>query len=125
MARSKTSYKMAVYLKGLSDVQRTVSKWQAGRYHKVQQLIKKTANNIKRNARRRAPVKTGRLRKSIMVFYGPDRLTAYVRAVAPHSHLVEYGSAVMGSGPRPFLEPAATGQVEKYKKEIAKIFGEV
>jgi HK97 gp10 family phage protein len=112
-------------LNGLSDLEKKVSRWQATRYTLVRALVKRTAQNVKRNARRRVPVRTGRLRKSIVAHYTKDKLAAFVRAVAPHSHLVEFGSAATGAQPRPFMAPAYEGQRKKYDAEIRKIFGEV
>jgi HK97 gp10 family phage protein len=116
---------MRFELRGLRDVQVSVSRWQAKKITNMRALVKKTANNIRRNARRKVPVKTGRLRKSIQVKYGDQRMTAYVRAVAPHSHLVEFGSAVTGASPHPFMQPAYDGQKSKYERELTRILGEV
>lgn len=117
--------RLDIELRGLNALNVNLSRWEAKKVLEVKELVKKTAMNIRRNARRRAPVKTGRLRKSIRILYGKDRLSAYVRAVAPYSHIVENGSSVTGASPRPFLKPAADGQVQRYEQEIRRIFEEV
>lgn len=121
MARGR--YVMAAYLDGLADAQRAISRWQVTRYEKVRALVQRTANNIRRNARRKVPVKSGHLRNSIVIHYASDRTAAFVRAVAPHAHLVEYGTT-RGAAPQPFIQPAAEGQKTKYQKELIRIFGE-
>lgn len=117
--------RLQIEINGLGNIERKVSRWQASRIYAVRALVKKTANNVRRNARRRAPVVTGRLRKSIQVKYNKDKLAAFVRAVAPYSHLVEYGSAVTGAQPKPFMQPAIDSQQAKFDKALKDIFGEV
>lgn len=115
---------MRVDISGIRSSQIRISRYQVKKYAQCQKLIVKTANNIRRNARRRAPVKSGRLRKSIVRHFNDTKTAAFIRAVAPHAHLVEYGTA-QGAGPRPFLIPAAEGQRSKYDKELENIFGGV
>lgn len=116
--------RLRLSMKGVGDVQRNVSRWQGKKMQQVKELVKKTAQNIKRNARRRVPVKTGRLRKSIVVHYDRTKTAAFVRAVAPHAHLVEFGTAG-GMPARPFMQPAFDGQKSKYEQALNKIFEEV
>lgn len=117
--------KLKIKMNGLQNLETKVSRWQVRKTQSIRELVKRTANNVRRNARRRVPVRTGRLRKSISVKYSDDKLAAFVRAVAPYSHLVEYGSAVTGAQPRPFMMPAYEGQKSKYQQELKKILGEV
>jgi HK97 gp10 family phage protein len=117
-------YVMAVYLEGIGDVKRNISRWEAKKMLQVKELVKKTAQNIRRNARRRVPVKSGQLRKSIVIHYSSDRTAAFIRAVAPHSHLIEFGTA-RGLPARPFMQPAFDGQKSKYQQALNKIFEEV
>lgn len=117
--------RLQLKLSGVDGVQRSVSRWEVKKIAAVRALIKRTANNIRRNAKRRAPVKTGRLQKSIQVKLSRDKLAAFVRAVAPYSHIVEYGSSVTGAQPRPFMQPAFDGQKSKYETALKKIFEEV
>lgn len=115
--------KMSIRVEGVPNVQRAFSRWQVKKISAVRSLIARTANNVKRNARRKVPVLTGRLRKSIQVKYGDKKMVAYVRAVAPHSHLVEYGTS-RGARPHPFFVPSIMGQRSKYERALKKILGE-
>jgi HK97 gp10 family phage protein len=119
------SPRLELELRGLADLEVRVSRWEVRKIAAMRALVKNTANNIRRNAKRRAPVVTGRLRKSISVKYADDKLTAFVRAVAPYAHIVENGSAVTGASPKPFIEPAFQGQKEKYEQKLRRILGEV
>lgn len=117
--------RLQIEIRGLKNMEVKLSRWQAKKISAVRALVKKTANNVRRNARRRAPIQTGRLRKSIQVKFGDNKLSAYVRAVAPYSHIVEYGSAATGAQPRPFLQPAFDGQKSKFEQQLRKILEEV
>ena len=115
---------MQIDISGARDARMRIARYQVRKFAATKNLVVRTANNILRNARRRAPVKSGRLRKSIVRHFNDTKTAAFVRAVAPHAHLVEFGTA-QGAGPRPFLFPAAEGQRSKYNKELEKIFGGV
>ncbi len=121
MAKNTMRFK----LHGLKNTEIKISRWEARKTSSMRTLVSRTANNIRRNAKRRVPVVTGRLKKSIQVKYSKDKLAAFVRAVAPYSHLVEFGSAKTGANPKPFLQPAYDGQKAKYEQSLRKILGGV
>jgi HK97 gp10 family phage protein len=64
--------------------------------------IRKSANQTQRDARRFAPVLTGRLREGIEVH--AQGLEAEVVSTAPYSVYNEYGTSKMA--PHPFMRPA-------------------
>lgn len=73
--------------------------------------VAETALDVERDAKRSAPVDTGRLRSSIGVEFIDGGLAADVTASAEYAVWVEQGHNVPGSTkripPRPFLTPAA------------------
>ena len=68
----------------------------------VEDAIKAIADDVLEDAKRRAPVETGRLRDSIeLVIVGS---TAYIRVGAPYAKFVEFGA--VHAPAHPFLRPA-------------------
>jgi HK97 gp10 family phage protein len=66
----------------------------------VEEVVRLTARNVRRAAKAKAPVKSGRFRRSIGAKFSPDGLTAEVAAwrrgrQGPHplSHIFEFGTA--------------------------------
>lgn len=74
-----------------------------------------TAYDIESMAKQRCPVKTGRLRASIMAFVDKDTMSAIVGTNVEYAAEVEYGSVKEHRKARPFLYPA-------YFKEMGKLF---
>lgn len=80
-------------------------------------------------ARRRAPVRSGRLRRAIFADFGdPVKPNVIVGvqyflhgkrqiAMAPHAHLVEFGTR--NSPARPFMRPAVTASKDRMSNAIA------
>lgn len=84
----------------------------------------KTARKIVRTAKRRVPVRTGRLRSSIAV--SPDTEAgragvsiAGVVASAPYAGFVEFGTSRMR--PRPYLRPAFEKHRPEFIEELSDI----
>ena len=81
---------------------------------------------IQEEARARVPVKTGRLRDSIIVTKVPSEGQGVVVTVgtsrkAPYGHLVEFGTR--HSSPRPFLRPAFDARAGEALDKIGDTLG--
>lgn len=97
----------------------------------VRAAYSRGATILAKEARRRVPVKTGALKRSITRKIRVNQRQHYALvgadyAIAPHQHLVEFGSAERkrssggstgASPPQPFLRPA----LENKKREIARV----
>ena len=57
----------------------------------VESALKKGVTAIRRDGKRRAPVKSGYLKKSIKSDFKAADLNGYVYSTAPHAHLMEDG----------------------------------
>ena len=114
---------MKVKLKGLGEAQRSFKLYERVAIEQAKRLVVETGRNIRKNARRRAPKKTGQLRKSIVVKFNKQKTAAFVRATARYSHIVENGSMTRGIAPRPFMQPAAESEEPKYVQKLTEIFG--
>ena len=79
----------------------------------VGQVVRATTQATEDGARRRAPVRTGRLRDSVRSRV--RGLSGRVEATAPHAPLVEYGTAFMD--PQPFLAPAAEAEERQFYRD--------
>ena len=119
---------MKIKLKGLNNVQKKIEDWQDSRVKALEKVIKETGRAIRKDARRRAPRVTGRLRKSIQFKFKKRKrkgMAGYVRAVAPYSHIIENGSVVRNIPPRPFLRPAAEAAESEYLLKLEYVMGNV
>lgn len=119
---------MKLKLKGLNNLQKKITDWEDSRVKALEKVIKETGRAIRKDARRRAPRDTGRLRKGIRFMFKKRKRTGmagYLRAVAPYSHLVEHGSVVRNIPPRPFMKPAFDAAQGEYMMKIEYIMGNV
>lgn len=109
----KIEIKEADLRKALNDI----SKYDKGIQAAVKDQVAKTALLIQTEAKRRVPVRTGRLRSSInsqIVANG-----AIVGTNVEYAALVEYGSVKKAA--KPFLFPAFEGERPKFLSAVAKI----
>jgi HK97 gp10 family phage protein len=119
---------MKITMKGLSGVQRKITKWEDSRVKALEKVIKETGRAIRKDARRRAPRDTGRLRKGIRFMFKKRKKTGmagYLRAVAPYSHIIELGSFARNIQPRPFMQPAVEAAQSEYMLKLEYIMGNV
>lgn len=74
----------------------------------IKRVYMRGAMVLRNEARDLAPIKTGRLKAAIFAAYGPPyKQTVLVGVnyrIAPHAHIVEFGSS--HSPPHPYLRPA-------------------
>ncbi len=119
---------MKIKLRGLAELQKKLTNWQDSRVKEVKKFLQKTGKEIRRDARRRAPKKTGRLRRGISYAFKESRrkgMGVYIRAVAPYSHIHELGSVARNIPPRPFMTPAFDAAKGDYMAGLEYIMGNV
>lgn len=114
---------------------------------KVENIIDKGTNEVAKSARRKAPRRTGKLRKSIRKSFKKRDMTGRVKVMSPIGHLIEYGvkrtvvrpkkkkalhfkgrfamkATIPRRHKRPFLQPAYDEHkneiIEKVKKAVGK-----
>lgn len=59
---------------------------------KIENAVRGSTKNICSGAKKRVPVRTGALKKSISSQFDQRTVTGYVAARKPHAHLVEFGA---------------------------------
>lgn len=80
--------------------------------------VKVAAVNIQNGARRRVPVKTGRLRNSITHEIAEDGLNAAIGSNAQYAPYVEFGTRRMRA--RPYLFPAFEEERPQYMARLRR-----
>lgn len=60
-------------------------------FRRIEKALDDGSKAIERGARRRVPVKSGKLKKSIFAKLDKNEMASYVGAKAPHAHLIEMG----------------------------------
>ena len=87
---------------------------------KAKEVYLSAAMKIRDGARTRAPKRTGKLRESIFAARGdmnkPNALVGVNYRIAPHAHLVEYGT--VKTRPHPFLRPAIAASAAEVRRTI-------
>jgi HK97 gp10 family phage protein len=74
-----------------------------GNVNKIHQdALVEIVDLLVRTAKSKAPVKSGKLRKSIRGQINPQKNFGYVQPYAKHAHLVEFGTKGHAIGPRKF-----------------------
>ena len=80
-----------------------------------------SALKIQSEARRKAPVDTGRLRSSISIRFLRGGLAAEVVAHVHYAKFQEFGTRFMKA--RPFLVPAYEKELPRFRERLRKIAG--
>jgi HK97 gp10 family phage protein len=91
----------------------------------IKEVARDAAEVIRVEAKQRAPVKTGALRRAIFADRGdPRKASAIVgvnHEIAPHGQLVEFGHAgPHPAGPQPFMRPA----IQANRAKVREIFAD-
>lgn len=84
--------------------------------------VKRTAFAVEADGKRRAPVRTGRLRGSIHTEF-PSETSAVVGPSVEYGIYVEFGSR--GRGARPFMRPAAEAVLPGFAARVRAILGKL
>ncbi len=112
----------AINLEGVDQFHAVVAKFSKRAAENLADAINDTAAEIEANARQGVPVgPTGNLRRSVRTVYKaePGKLVGFVavdRKMAPHAHLVEFGTVKMQA--RPFFYPAAERGRQSFKRRM-------
>jgi HK97 gp10 family phage protein len=106
-------------LTGGARMARRLDDWANDLHRAVAPALLAGAERIADEARRLAPVKTGRLRQSIAAAALPGAATAEVQCQAPYGRFVEFGTRRQPA--RPFLLPAALSQGRAAAQAIADL----
>lgn len=88
---------------------------------KAEREILRTALDIQSTARRRCPVKTGRLRNSVAI--GGTRWEITIGTNVEYAPFVEFGTRRMRA--RPFLFPAFQQEAPKLEPRLIRVLQEV
>lgn len=94
----------------------------------VEQAFLDEAEVLQADMRARVPERTGNLRRGIVaktfaskIKYRPAAFTAIDYRVAPHAHLVEFGT--IHAAAHPFFRPALRGFASKFYRRIGAKLG--
>ena len=83
------------------------------------QVIRKTALDVERDAKQLAPVDTGNLRNSIGSSVGIGGLSAEISPTAEYAVFVEYGTSRMA--PQAFMGPALDRNTPSFVKAVEQL----
>ena len=115
MAKSEFSIDAKEFLKSLNDYEDSVDK-------KTKDALVKCALAIERDAKRKCPVDTGRLRGSISTDL--SQINSYEATIGTNVEYaihVEYGTHKQSA--KPYLRPAYNQNVNKLTQELKQILG--
>lgn len=110
---------ISVRLVGLKRLERKVKKLKGQARIRAQKAVATTAIAVQRDAKRLAPVDTGRLRASIEFKLRADGLEAEVFSDVEYAKFVEFGTEFMEE--QPFLFPAWRKNRKKLLAKLRKI----
>lgn len=110
---------MKVTIKGLNQWEKWVSGVTEETIEKSKDLVKETAYKIEADAKRLAPVDTGRLRASINTDFEKDGLAAEIGTNVEYAEFVEDGTSK--SPAQPYMKPAAFKNEEPFVEGMKKI----
>jgi HK97 gp10 family phage protein len=95
--------------------------------NEIKRVLMGGALVLRDEARDLVPVKTGTLKSAIFAAYGDERksdvLVGVNYKIAPHAHLVEYGTS--HSAAHPFMRPAITATRAKIANVVAEGFRKI
>lgn len=103
-------------IRGGRDIGRKTRRITAELEQAAKAAVIDTALAIEGDAKRKAPVDTGRLRNSITHERSDDELSARVGTNVEYAPYQEFGTVRMNA--QPFLHPAAEGQRNQFKRRL-------
>jgi HK97 gp10 family phage protein len=116
--------KLKVDVKGVKATKKELTDWKDSRVKALIQQVKMTGRAIRKDARRNAPKKTGRLRRGIKFFFKKSKskgIAGFVRSTMPYSRIIENGSVAKGIPPRPFMQQAFDAHQREFNHNIELI----
>lgn len=108
---------MIARVEGLPELRVTLRKMTDRTRRNVEREVKRAALNVQNNAKRAAPVDTGRLRNSIAHEIEGDGLEATVGTNVEYAPFVEFGTR--RGRAQPYLLPALERERGPFRKAIA------
>lgn len=105
-----------IKLQGVSKVRQVLLAFQAQKKAQVRQVVATFGLLIESEAKRNAPVDTGRLRASIHLELRPDGLGGEVATNLTYAPIIELGGRRQRA--QPFLFPAAEKYRNPYKQAV-------
>lgn len=106
-------------IKGLGELRRNLARAAETTKLSAEEAVSQEAENIKDDARRMAPRKTGALRRGIKT--DVDGLEARVKSTARHANFVEHGT--FKDKAQPYMTPAAALSRRRLPALAARIIG--
>ena len=88
---------------GINDLQRqlgNIAKYDTETQGKMRDAVRKSTENIMLGAKRRAPVRSGKLIRKINMKYDGVKNEGCVSAKSPYAHLVEFGARSADEEPK-------------------------
>lgn|SRR6056297_2104576 len=123
--------KVNIKIEGLKELEKDFKRLTKGfKPAEVQKAAVDSAEIIRADAERRAPLgPTGNLKKSNIVKTldrnkkRPSAIAAVDRKVAPHAHLLEFGTSKMAANPffRPAVESQGNRAAENFRTGLEKL----
>mgnify|MGYP002781198879 CR=1 FL=1 len=104
----------------VSKALRNIDKYKVYAVNQVKEEIAYTALSVESDAKRRCPVKTGRLRASIKTLIASSGLGAIVGTPVEYAADVEFGSSSRKA--KPYLFPAAESARAGFIARLKQIF---
>lgn len=85
----------------------------------IQRAVKVNTSELENKAKRKVPVDSGNLKRSIEIDFADGGLTGIVKATAEYSAYVEFGTRFMTS--QPYLRPSAFEQNVQFRKDLFRL----
>ena len=104
--------------KGMAQLKKALEK--RLKQEAVKKIVKLNGAELQKKAMQRAPVKTGNLKRSIMLGIEDEGLTAAVTPTAHYAPYVEYGRRRYPF-PRPFLRSSHNEQKIRFKHDLERL----
>lgn len=139
------SMQVSISIEGLDKCLSKLKIYDTQSRKRIERTISKAGRNIRDGAKSRVPVRTGKLRDSIVANFSGAKMTSTVKAKASHAPFIEFGADPAVIKPKnkkvlkigglyvsrdakiparkaqPFLHPAFQAEKPRVEQEIKKI----
>lgn len=112
--------RITIQVEGGRELSRKISKLNLLASAQVKAAVAESSLNVQRNARKRCPVDTGRLRSSINAVFYQGGMTGEVVSAVEYAPYVEFGTHRASA--QPFLFPSWEEERPNYLKNIQSVF---
>jgi HK97 gp10 family phage protein len=105
----------------LKDALSKLSAYDSKTAAKIEDAVSTSTKAIARGARKRVPIRTGDLKKSVTSRFDKNRVVGTVAAREPYAHLVEFGhKGPAPAGEHPYMRPAFEDERPNLVRNIAQ-----